>query len=72
MPPETIAQARRLGLKGDVAAQIRRMVLEEATLSSDPRANLQAGRLLLRVERNQVTWIGPVDLPRRRRGKRTI
>jgi hypothetical protein len=35
VPPETVAQARRLGLKGDVTAQIRRMVLEEATLSSD-------------------------------------
>ena len=71
MLPETVVQARKLGIKGDVVAQVRRMVLE-ATLSSDERGNLQAGRWLLRVERNRVTWIGPADLPRQRRGKRSI
>ena len=66
VPAEIVAEARRLGLKGNVAAQIRRMVLD-ATLSIDGRANLQAGRYLLRVERDRVTWIAEADLARRRR-----
>ena len=40
VPPEVVAQARQLGLKGDVAAQIKRMV-GEADLGIDQRGNLK-------------------------------
>ena len=72
VPPEVVAQARRLGLKGDVAAQIRRMIVE-ADLSADGRDNLQARGYLLRIERGRVSWIGETDTQRQhRRGKRWI
>ena len=71
VPPEVMAQARRLGLKGDVAAQIRSLI-QEADVSSDGRGNLQACGYLLRIERGVVTWIGETDTQRRhRRGKRS-
>ena len=71
VPPEVVAQARRLGLKGDVAAQIKRMV-GEADLSTDGRGNLKTHQYLLRIERGVVTWIGETDTQRRhRRGKRS-
>ena len=71
VPPEVVAQARRLGLKGDVAAQIKRMI-QEADLTTDGRANLKTHQYLLRIERGVVTWIGETDTPRRhRRGKRS-
>ena len=71
VPPEVVAQARRLGLKGDVAAQIKRMV-GEADLGTDGRGNLKTHQYLLRIERGVVTWIGETDTQRRhRRGKRS-
>ena len=48
VPPETVAQARRLGLKGDVAAQIKRMVVE-ADLTTDGRGNLKTHQYVLRI-----------------------
>src|SRR3954470_17815945 len=50
VPAEVVAQARRLGLKGNVAAQIKRMV-GEADLGIDERGNLKTHQYLLRIER---------------------
>ena len=47
VPPEVVAQARRLGLKGDFAAQIKRMI-QEADLGIDERGNLKTHQYLLR------------------------
>jgi hypothetical protein len=71
VPPAVVAQARRLGLKGSVAAQIRSLI-QEADVSTDRRGNLQARGYLLRVERGVVTWIGETEAQRRHRcGKRS-
>ena len=66
---EVLAQARQLGLEGDVEAQIKRMA-RDGTPYTHPRANLHHGQFILKVEGNTVTWIGPVDQPQGR-GKKS-
>ena len=60
---EVLEQARQLGLEGDVEAQIKRMA-RDGTPYTHPRANLRHGRFILKVEGNDVTWIGPAEGPR--------
>lgn len=62
VPEEVLEQARKLGVEGDVEAQIKRMA-RDATPYTHPRANLRHGRFLLKVEGNDVVWLGPVDQP---------
>ena len=58
---EVLEQARKLGVEGDdVEAQIKRMA-RDATPYTHPAANLRHGRFMLKVEGNDVTWIGQVD-----------
>jgi hypothetical protein len=63
---EVLEQARKLGLDGDVEQQIKRMA-RDGTPYTHPRANLRHGRFVLKVEGNDVTWIGLVDTPGRGR-----
>jgi hypothetical protein len=63
---EVLAQARNLGLEGDVEAQIKRMA-KEGTPYTHARANLRHGRFALKIEGNTVTWIALVDPLRRPR-----
>ena len=60
---EVLEQARQLGLEGDVEAQIKRMA-RDGTPYTHPRANLRHGRFILKVEGNDVTWVGLADAPR--------
>jgi len=60
---EVLEQAKKLGVEGDVEAQIRRMA-RDATPHTDRRANLRHGRFVLRVEANDVVWIGLAEPPR--------
>ena len=59
---EVLEQARKLGVEGDVEAQIKRMA-KEGTPHTDPRADLRHGRFILKVEGNDVVWIGLADQP---------
>jgi hypothetical protein len=63
VPEEVIEQARQLGIEGDIEAQIKRMA-KEGTPYTHPRANLRHGRFALKIEGNDVTWIGLADRPR--------
>jgi hypothetical protein len=64
-----LEQGRRLGLEGDVEAQIKRMA-RDGTPHTHPSANLRHGRFILKVEGNDVTWIGLVDAPRTTRKRK--
>jgi hypothetical protein len=57
---EVLEQARKLGVEGDVEAEIKRMA-RDATPYTHPRANLRHGPYALKVEGNDVVWIGLVD-----------
>jgi hypothetical protein len=60
---EALEQARQLGVEGDVEQQVKRMA-RDGTPYAHPKANLRHGRFLLKVEGNDVVWIGLVDAPR--------
>ena len=66
---EVLEQARQLGLDDDVEQQVKRMA-RDGTPYTHPRADLRHGRFILKVEGNDVTWIGLADPPRGR-GKRS-
>jgi hypothetical protein len=60
---EVLEQARKLGVEGDVEQQIKLMA-RDGTPYTHRRANLRHGRFILKVEGNDVTWIGLADQPR--------
>jgi hypothetical protein len=60
---EVLEQARTLGIEGDVEQQVQRMA-RDASPYTHPKANLQHGRFILRVEGNDVVWLGLADPPR--------
>jgi hypothetical protein len=66
VPEEVLEQARTLGIEGDVEQQIKRMA-RDATPYTHPRANLRHGRFILKVEGNDVVWLGLADGPGRPR-----
>jgi hypothetical protein len=57
---EVLERARRLGVEGDVEQQIKLMA-RDGTPYTHRRANLRHGRFILKVEGNDVTWIGTAD-----------
>jgi hypothetical protein len=59
---EVLEQGRKLGIESDVEQQIKRMA-KEGTPHTDPKADLRHGRFILKVEGNDVTWIGLADQP---------
>ena len=66
---EVLEQARQLGLEGDVEQQVKRMA-RHGTPYAHPKANLRHGRFILKVEGNDVIWIGladPLRTPRKRK-----
>jgi hypothetical protein len=63
---EVVEQGRQLGIEGDIEQQVKRMAAE-GTPHTHPRANLRHGRYALRLEANDVTWIGLADAPGGRR-----
>ena len=63
---EVLEQARQLGIEGDVEAEIKRMA-RDGTPCTHPRANLRHGPYALRLEANDVVWIGLVEPPPRSR-----
>jgi hypothetical protein len=67
---EVLEQARKLGLEGDVEQQVKRMARDGTRDYTHRKANLRHGRFILKVEGNDVTWIGLVDAPHGR-GKRS-
>ena len=66
---QVLEQAHKLGVEGDVEQQVKRMA-RDGTPYTHPKANLRHGRFILKVEGNDVTWIGLVDAPHGR-GKRS-
>ena len=66
---EVLEQARQLGLEDDAEAQIKRMA-RDGTPYTHPRANLRHGRYALRIEANDVVWLGLADAPGGRRKTR--
>jgi hypothetical protein len=67
---EVLEQARQLGLEDDVEQQIKRMARDGTPCYTHRKANQRHGRFILKVEGNDVTWIGLVDAPHGR-GKRS-
>jgi hypothetical protein len=63
---EVLEQARSLGVEGDVLGEVKRMA-REATPYTHSKANLRHGRFIIKVEGNDVVWIGLADPPRGRR-----
>jgi hypothetical protein len=63
---EVLEQARQLGIEGDVEAEIKRMA-RDGTPYTHPRANLRHGPYALRIEANDVVWLGLADAPGGRR-----
>jgi hypothetical protein len=61
---EVLEQARKLGVEGDVEAQIKQMARDGAPYYTQRKANLRHGRFALKVEGNDVVWIGLADPPR--------
>jgi hypothetical protein len=61
---EVLEQARKLGIEGDVEQQVKRMARDGTQYYTHPRANLRRGRFILKVEGNDVVWIGLADSPR--------
>jgi hypothetical protein len=60
---EVLEEGRKLGVEGEVEQQIKRMA-RDGTAYTHPQANLRHGRFILKVEGNDVTWIGLADAPR--------
>jgi hypothetical protein len=59
---EVLEQARQLGIEGDVEQQVKVMA-RDATPFTHPKGRLRHGRYVLKVQGNDVTWIGLVDPP---------
>jgi hypothetical protein len=64
---EVLQQARKLGVEGDVEQQVKRMARDGTPYQGHPRANLRHGGYALRLEANDVVWIGLVEPPSRPR-----
>jgi hypothetical protein len=64
---EVLEQARKLGIEGDVEQQVKRMARDGTPDHAHRRANLRHGRFILKVEGNDVVWLGLVEPPGRRR-----
>lgn len=64
---EVIEEAKKLGIEGDVEQQVQRMARGSTNDHTNPKGNRRFERFLLKVEGNDVTWIGVVDAPRGRR-----
>ena len=60
---DVLEQAKKLEVEGDTEAQIRRMA-RDGTPYSHPKGNIRHGRFVLRVEANDVVWIGLAEPPR--------
>jgi hypothetical protein len=66
---DVLERARKLGVEGDVEQQVKRMA-RDGTPYTHPRANLRHGRFILKVEGNDVVWLGsadPAHPPRKRK-----
>jgi hypothetical protein len=61
---KVLEQARQLGVEGEVEQQVKRMARDGTPYHEHRKANLRHGRFILKVEGNDVTWIGLVDAPR--------
>jgi hypothetical protein len=61
---DVLERARQLGVEGDVEQQVKRMARDATPYHAHRMANLRHGRFALKVEGNDVTWIGPADAPR--------
>jgi hypothetical protein len=61
---EVLEQARKLGVGGDVEQQVRRMAKDATPYYAHRKANRRHGQFALKVEGNDVVWIGLVDPPR--------
>jgi hypothetical protein len=61
---EVLEQARKLGVEGDVEQQVKLMARDGTHDYTHRKANLRHGRFILRVEGNDVVWLGVLD-PRR-------
>jgi hypothetical protein len=62
---EVLEQARKLGVEGNVEQQVTRMARKGTHDYPHREANLRHGQFILKVEGNDVTWIGLADSPRR-------
>jgi hypothetical protein len=62
---EVLEQARKLGVEGNVEQQVTRMARKGTHDYTHREANLRHGQFILKVEGNDVTWIGLADSPRR-------
>jgi hypothetical protein len=63
VPDEVVEQARQLGLEGDVEQQVKLMARDGTPYYANRRANRRHGRFILKVEGNDVSWIGLVEPP---------
>lgn len=63
---EVLEQAGKLGVEGDVEQQVKLMA-RDGTPYTHPRANLRHERYALKIEGNDVVWIGLIDQLRERR-----
>jgi hypothetical protein len=61
---QVLEQAGHLGLEGDVEQQVKLMARDGTPYHAHRRANLRHGRFILKVEGNDVSWIGLADAPR--------
>jgi hypothetical protein len=64
---KVVGQGRELGIEGDVEAEIKHMARDGTPYHEHPRANLRHGRFVLKVEGNDVVWLGLVETPGRGR-----
>jgi hypothetical protein len=64
---EVLEQARKLGIEGDVEQQVKRMARDGTPYHAHRRANLRHGSFALKVQANDVVWLGWVEPPGRRR-----
>lgn len=58
---EVLERARKLGVEGDIEQQVKRMARDGTPYHEHPRANLRHGRFILKVEGNDVVWLGSAD-----------
>jgi hypothetical protein len=63
---EVLEQARKLGVEGDVEQQVKLMA-RDGTPYTHPRANLRHERYALKIEGNDVVWLGLAEPPGGRR-----
>jgi hypothetical protein len=65
-----LERARKLGVEGEVEQQVKRMARDGTPYHEHPRGNLRHGRFILKVEGNDVVWLGsadPLHPPRKRK-----